>query len=137
MTIKYNTSVAEVNAKKEIVRSIKEKLRNMEEDLHETRAFIDKLQNEKEICERRLENAKDLLRLLGDEGERWEQTVIELQKEQVYFKGNVFLAAASLSYMGPFTGTYRDELVKDWQAECEKRKLEVSPTYSLVSTLGN
>lgn len=68
MTLKYNTSVAEVNAKKEIVRSIKEKLRNMEEDLHETRAFIDKLQNEKEICERRLENAKDLLRLLGDEG---------------------------------------------------------------------
>jgi len=72
MTLKYNTSVAEVNSKKEEVRIIKENLKKMEDDLQKTRSFIDKLQNDKEICERRLQNAEALQRLLGDEGERWE-----------------------------------------------------------------
>lgn len=60
-----------------------------------------------------------------------------MQKEQVYFKGNVFLAAASLSYVGPFTGKYREELLSEWMNECIQRKLKISPNYSLMTTLGN
>jgi hypothetical protein len=37
-----------------------------------------------------------------------------MDEEQIYFTGNVMLAAASLSYLGPFTGRYRDELIKQW-----------------------
>ena len=44
----------------------------MEDDLQKTRNFIDKLRNDKESCERRLQNAESLLNLLGDEGKRWE-----------------------------------------------------------------
>lgn len=86
----------------------------MEEDLQKTREFIEDLRNQKNQCEKRLENAETLLGLLGDEGKRWEQTVRTMQTEQVYFKGNVFLAASSLSYTGPFTGAYRDSLVRRW-----------------------
>ena len=75
--------------------------------------------------------------LLGDEGKRWEQSVREMENDKIYFKGNVFLAASSLSYVGPFTGKYRDELIKEWQNECRQRSLEISPKYSLVNTLGN
>jgi hypothetical protein len=28
--------------------------------------------------------------------------------------GNVFIAAASISYIGPFTGFYREILVEQW-----------------------
>lgn len=42
----------------------------------------------------------------------------ELEQDKIYFKGNVFLAAASLSYVGPFTGNYRDQMIKEWQNEC-------------------
>ena len=83
----------------------------MEAELQETRDFIDKLCNDKEICEQRLTNAEKLLDLLSDEGKRWEQTVCDLETDQEYFKGNVFLAAASLSYVGPFTGKYRSEMI--------------------------
>ena len=51
----------------------------------------------------------------------------DLENDKVYFKGNVFLAAASLSYVGPFTGKYRDELIKDWMNECRQRALDISP----------
>lgn len=58
---------------------------------------------DKESCERRLKNAGKLLELLGDEGERWKETVDELYKEEGKLNGNVFIAAASISYIGPFT----------------------------------
>ena len=57
-------------------------------------------------CERRLINAGKLIGLLGDEGERWLETVEILQKESEKLMGNVFIAAASISYMGPFTVRY-------------------------------
>ena len=40
--------------------------------------------------------------------------MLELENDQIHFKGHVFLAAASLSYAGPFTGKYRDELLAEW-----------------------
>jgi len=84
-----------------------------------------------------LQNAETLLDLLSDEGKRWEQNVRTMRSDQVYFKGNVFLAAASLSYTGPFTGPYRERLVRNWQNECRSRNFLIDPKYSLVQTLGN
>ena len=137
MTIKYNLSMVEVRKKQDEVMAIKAHIAKMEADLQDTRNFIDKLCNDKEICEQRLMNAEKLLDLLGDEGQRWEQTVQELENDQLFFKGNVFLAASSLSYVGPFTGPYRQEMIKEWQAACQERALAISPKYSLVNTLGN
>ena len=60
-----------------------------------------------------------------------------MDDEKIYFTGNVFLAAASLSYLGPFTGKYRDELLKQWVRECRKREIKIVQNYSLVNTLGD
>jgi dynein heavy chain len=51
--------------------------------------------------------------------------------------GNSFLAAASIAYYGPFTGTYRQELVQCWKAECKKYEIPHSEDYSLQKILGN
>ena len=48
-------------------------------------------------------NAGKLLGLLSEEGGRWAQTVVVLKKDIEKLVGNVFLAASSISYMGPFT----------------------------------
>ena len=75
----------------------------MEADFAHIQAYIDQLNNDKVTCERRLINAGKLINLLGDEGERWLVTVDGLNKEVEKQIGNVFIAAASISYMGPFT----------------------------------
>ena len=49
-------------------------------------------------------NAQKLNELLFDEGERWKEEIITLENDEVYLRGNVFIAASSLSYLGPFTG---------------------------------
>lgn len=75
----------------------------MESDFSAIQDYIDQLNNDKITCERRLVNAGKLIGLLGDEGERWLETVDGLNKEVEKLIGNVFIAAASISYMGPFT----------------------------------
>lgn len=75
----------------------------MEADYENLQKYIKQLSEDKVTCERRLTNAGKLIGLLGDEGERWLQTVEELNKELEMLIGNVFIAASSISYMGPFT----------------------------------
>ena len=81
MTIEYNRQMIEVRRKQEQVLNIKESVAKMEADLRKTRNYIDKLRNDKEVCERRLENAARLQELLSDEGKRWEATVLELEND--------------------------------------------------------
>ena len=81
MTAKYAASIAVVREKQEEVKAIKANIANMESELQTTRNFIDKLRNDKEMCERRLQNAESLLYLLSDEGKRWEQTVRDLEND--------------------------------------------------------
>ena len=70
--------------------------------------YIQELSDNKVKCERRLKNAGKLIGLLGDEGERWEKSVGVLMIDSEKLVGDVFIAAAQVSYMGPFTGAYRD-----------------------------
>ena len=62
----------------------------------------------------KLIRANKLTDLLAEEGVRWKETVIELKERELSLTGDVFLAAASISYLGPFTGIYRKQIQDDW-----------------------
>lgn len=47
----------------------------------------------------------------------------------------MFLAAACTSYVGPFTGVYRDKLVQGWRQRCQELGVPVSDPFSLQATL--
>ena len=126
-----------VKEKQAVVQAIRDNLKRMEHELKETQEQIEQLQKDKDVCERRFVNAEKLISLLGEEGKRWEQQLKTMDEEKIYFTGNVMLAAASLSYLGPFTGRYRDELIKQWIRSCKKRDIKIVPNYSLVNTLGD
>lgn len=49
--------------------------------------------------------------------------------------GDIFLAAACISYVGPFTGIYRDRLVQGWRGRCQELGVPVSDPFSLQATL--
>ena len=51
--------------------------------------------------------------------------------------GDIFLAAASISYVGPFTGIYRDRLVQGWRGRCQDLGVPVSDPFSLQATLAS
>jgi hypothetical protein len=47
-------------------------------------------------------------------GERWAKTVESLKQNYDVLTGDMLLAAAFISYAGPFTNKYRASLVKEW-----------------------
>jgi dynein heavy chain len=49
--------------------------------------------------------------------------------------GDVFLSAATISYLGPFTGAYREPIIKLWKEKFESLGIPYSEHYSLATTL--
>ncbi len=96
-----------------------------------------KLENEKELCSKRLINAGKLIKLTKDEAERWKVTVAELSSQIEALFGDVFIAVGAISYNGPFTGVYRAELVDKWRAELREKGVPCSEGASIVRTLGD
>ena len=70
MTAKYQAAEEACRVKQQEVDAIKAKLQQLQDDYQGTLDLIEKLNNDKETCERRLSNASKLLSLLGSEGER-------------------------------------------------------------------
>ena len=63
----------------------------------------------------KLELANRLTNALADENVRWAAGIVQLDAEKELLVGDVLLASAFISYIGPFTKKYRDELVnKHW-----------------------
>jgi dynein heavy chain len=56
--------------------------------------------------------ANRLLTALGSENERWGGIIKDIQDEVDVIVGNVLMASAFISYIGPFSKTMRDELVQ-------------------------
>ena len=49
---------------------------------------------------------------------RWADTISEIEEVEQFLAGDVLLASAFISYIGPFTKQYRDRLIQDhWVRE--------------------
>jgi len=99
--------------------------------------YVEQLTEDKAKYERRLVNARKLIDLLGLEGERWQKAVEQMQADFEKVEGDVFVATASVSYFGPFSGGYRDQLVAQWLQICSEHGVPASERYSLVKTLSD
>ena len=70
----------------------------------------DRLDADIKTTEERLVRAEELTVGLAEEQERWRETVTTLSEEIRLLVGNVFLAGATIAYLGPFTGPFRHDL---------------------------
>ncbi|XP_046574741.1 LOW QUALITY PROTEIN: dynein axonemal heavy chain 2-like [Haliotis rubra] len=113
--------LAEVEAKMaELKRQYDEKLAQKEE-----------LKRKAEHTEMMLDRASKLVSGLAGERIRWEETVKDLEERMGYLVGDCLIAAAFLSYMGPFLSNYRDEMVQlRWMQEVRKLGVPCAPDFS-------
>jgi dynein heavy chain len=54
-----------------------------------------------------------LLNALGAEKERWAQSIIDLDAKLEVIIGDVLLASAFVSYVGPFNKQFRDAIMNE------------------------
>lgn len=135
--LEYKTKMEEVKIMEDALEVVKQQLKQLEAEYRKLSEEAKELNDKKEKSVYQLANAEKLISLLGEEGERWTVSVAKLKEEEKEVLGNIFLSAASISYIGPLTTKYRKLLLEGWQELCKVNKLVFSPDFSIINTLGN
>ncbi|KAM8930485.1 dynein axonemal heavy chain 1 isoform 1-T1 [Pelodytes ibericus] len=97
----------------------------------------EELEHKCEQCEQKLGRADKLISGLSEERQRWQDTVIDLEKLLVNVTGDLLLCAGFLAYLGPFTGPYRMSLFDQWTKKLKELKVPCTQEPSLIGTLGD
>ena len=97
----------------------------------------EELRRKAEHTEKMLDRASKLVSGLAGEKDRWEKTVADLESQIGLLPGDCLVAAAFLSYMGPFLSDYREALVTKWTDAIKKEQIPSNPLFSFIEFLAN
>lgn len=61
-----------------------------------------------------IDRGEQLVQGLSGEKTRWEAQILDLNEQFTKLIGDSILAAAFMSYCGPFPSEYRDDLISNW-----------------------
>ena len=94
-----------------------------------------RLRDEAEMLEMKLDRADKLVGGLAGERDRWESSVglFDIAIDNVI--GDAMVAAAFGSYCGPFDSQYRTDLVTKWQKNVKSQELPHTPSFSFSDFL--
>ncbi|XP_031567025.1 dynein heavy chain 2, axonemal-like, partial [Actinia tenebrosa] len=135
---RLNQATQQLAEKQAILADAKAKLKEVTDRMEELKRQYDEksaqkeeLRKKAEMLEIKLDRAGKLVSGLAGERDRWEASVSILDENIGYLVGDCLIAAAFLSYAGPFLSNYRDELVeKTWLAQVRQCNLPCNPNFS-------
>ncbi|PVD19154.1 hypothetical protein C0Q70_21718 [Pomacea canaliculata] len=135
---RLNAAQSQLKEKQDALSDAKAKLAEVEAKMVELKKQYDEKQAQKEELKRRaehtelmLDRASKLVSGLAGERIRWQETVKDLEEKIGYLPGDCLIAAAFLSYMGPFLSNYREDIVqKVWMAEVRKLSVPCAPNFN-------
>lgn len=96
-----------------------------------------RLTNEAAALQDKLERAEKLIGGLSGERVRWEASIARFNVDLVSVPGDSLIAAAFLSYAGPFDTTYRTELVSGWLARVKEQSVPASDDFNFANFLAD
>ncbi|XP_064645339.1 dynein axonemal heavy chain 6-like [Lineus longissimus] len=141
---KLKTAQSELDSVMRLLKEKQDKLAAVEDQIAMLQKQYDDSVSEKHKLEKniaqtasRLKRASKLTTALADEQGRWEENVVEFEKEIGNVVGDVFIAAACVAYYGAFTSVYRQELMDGWIEYCRKLGIPVSGNITLVKVLAD
>jgi len=95
-----------------------------------------RLRDEAENLQLKLDRADKLVKGLSGEYVRWQLSIGNYNAALVKVTGDCLLSAAFLSYAGPFETRYRHSLLKTWSHSVTNQKLPVSNQFNFAGFLG-
>ncbi|RLN61335.1 hypothetical protein BBP00_00005467 [Phytophthora kernoviae] len=135
-----NSVLADANsklaAKQQELSKVMEKVRKLKKKCEVTLVEKQRLIEESELTRRRLQNAEKLTVGLDDERIRWKGSIELLKQEGNAMLGDSFLAAAYMSYLGPFDGSFRDRMLRRWENVAES-SVGASMPFKLANAYGD
>lgn len=65
------------------------------------------LENQVDLCSKKLDRAEKLLGGLGGERSRWKQAALDLGQKYINLTGDVLISSGLVAYLGAFTSAFR------------------------------
>ena len=112
-------------------------LNKLEEEKKTSQETLDNLQEQKNLNTKRKNNASKLILLLKDENIRWNEQLVQLHNEENNFLGDIIISSLFISYMAPFSGSYRKRALNTLLELCKKYNISYSPNYSLEKIMSD
>lgn len=110
-------------------------LQRLQKEYEEKLAQKEELNRKAELLRLKLERAAMLVDGLAGERERWKETVFNLDRMFERLPGDVLLATAFISYLGPFVSDYRDKLLETWKVEVFAFEIPASTDFDIITFL--
>ena len=112
-------------------------LNQLEEEKKTSQEQLDNLQEQKNLNTKRKNNASKLILLLKDENIRWNEQLLQLHKEENNFLGDIIVSSLFISYLSPFSGSYRKRQLNTLLELCAKYNINVTEDYSLEKIMSD
>ncbi|RHY32696.1 hypothetical protein DYB32_002341, partial [Aphanomyces invadans] len=95
------------------------------------------LREEAEVLELKLSRATQLVSGLSGERERWQTSIATKDASLLNVVGDALVAAAFLSYAGPFDSLFRSSLLDTWSNRVQQQALPTSPGFQFTDFLAD
>ncbi|PIK40096.1 putative dynein heavy chain 7, axonemal isoform X1 [Apostichopus japonicus] len=130
-------AMGSLEKKRAQLKEVQDKLKKLEDKLEANKKKKLDLENQVDLCSKKLERAEQLIGGLGGEKDRWRKSAAELGELYINLTGDVLISSGLVAYLGAFTSSYRMEQIKEWVNEVSAKGLPSSAEFSLINTLGD
>ncbi|XP_025109931.1 dynein heavy chain 3, axonemal-like isoform X5 [Pomacea canaliculata] len=118
------------------LKKVQDKLDNLNTTLAAMIKKKKELESNIDLCAKKLDRAEKLIGGLGGEEERWTENTRVLGELYINVLGDVLLSSGIVAYLGAFTVDFRQDIIKEWCAMCQKNKIPCSKAFTFSATLG-
>jgi dynein heavy chain len=125
-----------LRAKQATLKEVQDKLQKLQDELEFNKNKKADLENQVDLCSKKLTRATQLIESLGGEKDRWGESARTLGITFNNLTGDVLVASGVVAYLGSFTSLYREDQTKDWLKTCKDAGIPCSDEVSLLSVLG-
>ncbi|XP_078260700.1 dynein axonemal heavy chain 7 [Rhinoraja longicauda] len=123
--------------KQAALKAVQDKLEKLQENLETNKQKKADLENQVDLCSKKLERAGQLIGGLGGEKTRWNLTAKNLGRQYTNLTGDILISSGIVAYLGAFTSIYRQQQAEKWIRKCKKMLIPCSDDISLTTTLGD
>uniref|UniRef100_A0A8C3CUP6 Dynein axonemal heavy chain 7 n=1 Tax=Cairina moschata TaxID=8855 RepID=A0A8C3CUP6_CAIMO len=116
------------------LKEVQDKLAVLQQTLESKKQEKADLENQVDLCCKKLQRAEQLIGGLGGEKTRWNDTALELARKYTNLTGDILISSGIVAYLGAFTSSYRQ--TKEWTLFCKAKDIPCSDDFSLTNVLG-
>ncbi|XP_025904004.1 dynein heavy chain 7, axonemal [Nothoprocta perdicaria] len=122
--------------KQAALKEVQDKLAALQQALESKKQEKADLENQVDLCSKKLQRAEQLIGGLGGEKTRWSETALELGRQYINLTGDILISSGIVAYLGAFTSNYRQMQTREWALLCKTKDIPCSDDFSLTHTLG-